>query len=171
MPAIGRLAVQRAKYHSRLFQRIDALEQRSHIEGRLAGALVRDVRPSRQQQNGQYVLGALRAAHNVFADRAPTELMARLSDGLEHPQAAPSHGIEHRGRPLIAREQIAKLHQPLGGRQLRPLGVAQSLSNHLIVNSGMLGDIQGGQMETKRAHAPQESAHEEIARVPAAILQ
>ncbi len=116
MTTIGRLGLQGAQNISCRFQRINRLEQRRDVERALAGALVGNIGPSRQQQNREYVFGTPRPAHDVFADGAAAEFMTRVGDGFEHPQTAPAHGIECRGRPLIANQQITQLPQPFRGR-------------------------------------------------------
>ena len=99
MPAIRRFGMQCAQNLTRRLQGIDRLEQRSEVQRTFAAALVRDIRPSRQQQYRKDVLGTAGAAHDVLTDRAAAEFVPRLRDGLENPQAAPARRVEGRHRP------------------------------------------------------------------------
>ena len=83
-----------------LSSELDRFQQRRHVEGALAGALVGDIGPARKQQHREHVFRAFGPADDIFADGAVAELVARVRDGIEHPQSATPGRIERRGRDL-----------------------------------------------------------------------
>ena len=172
MPPVGGLAVQRAQHIARPLQGIDGLEQRRDIEGRFAAAFVGDVGPSGQQQHRQYVFRPLRAAHDVFADGAAAEFVARLRDGFEHPQAAPAHGIE---APRWDPDR-APADRAIGAAAPRGASAGQSATPKpcaitSIMHVRMLSDVERRQMKTEGAHPAHEPAHQEISGVASPILE
>ena len=170
VPPVGRLLVQPPQHVTGLLERRDRFEQRRHVERTFARPFVGDVGPPGEQQHRHDILGTLRTAHDVVTDGARTEFVARLGNGFEHPQAAAPDGIERAGRTLITSQQVAQLEQPLCGRQRRPAGHAEPLLDHVIVHMGMLGDIERGEMEPEGPHPAHEAPYQEIACMPAAIL-
>ena len=92
MPPVRGFHGERAQQLACLLERFDRLQERRDVEAALSGVLVRDAGPAREQQHGQHVVRPLRAAHDVGADGARTELVARVRDGIKPPQAAPPAG-------------------------------------------------------------------------------
>ncbi len=171
MPAISRLGVQCAQNFARRFQRIDRLEQRRHVERTLAGALVRDIGPSRQQQDGENVLGTPGTADDVLANGAPAEFMPRLRDGFKHPEAAAADRVQCAGRSLITDQKVMQPPQALLRGQIGPVLLIQPLRDDLIMQAGMLNHVQRRQMKPECPHAPHEPPHQKVSGVTPAILE
>ncbi len=157
MAVIHRLGQQGAHHFAAPVERIHGFEQRRDIDSDLAGTLVVGLRPARQKQRRQHVIRAATTAHDEVADGVGTVAMPTLHHRFEHAERALAERIELRTRPHVARERLGEPRSPVGRRTREPLGIVQPLRQHLMMDAGVLPDIERRDVKAESIDPAQES--------------
>jgi hypothetical protein len=142
-----------------------ALELRREVQCHLAGALVVDGGPARQQQCGQHVVGAARAADDEIADGLGPVAMPALHDGLEHRERAPAERIELDARTAVLFQRACQMVAPLARTAAEPRCVIEALRDHPVQHARVLSDIEARQVKSESVDAPQQPLDIKEARV------
>ena len=136
------------------------LEQRRDVE-RHGVALRPQVAPLREQQHRQHVIGSVRHAHDVRADRLAAVLAPAMRDRLEHGERAAALRRELADRRLAPLERLLEPARALLVVEREPAAFLQRLADDAPMHERVLPNVDRRHIEAERAHAAQQAAHGE----------
>ena len=166
--AIPVVRQERAQYRGGRREVVHRLEQRRDVE-RERTVRSDEARPPREQEHAEYVVHALGHAHDVGADGGRAVARPALGDRPEHPERPLGVRVGCGGGRFGRLQRTAQPVSALCGRALEPPHVAQQTPRHHPVDERVLAHVEGGQVEAKGLHAPDETSHSEQPRVNATM--
>ena len=123
----------------------------------------------RQHQRREYVGRRGSRADDVQTDCVRPVAVAPLHDGFEHRQCPSAQGVKGPTGAGVTLQHLDQSGMLLGGTSFPPLWIVQPLRNHGVVHAGMLPQIEGREVESKRIDPRKQPTHQEVSRVHAAM--
>src|SRR5690606_17359699 len=97
--------------------------------------------------------------------------MPAMRDRFEDPETPLATGIERVRRAFVTLQRATQTLRPLIGGHLDPSGLREALPDDRAVSGRVLAYIEGREVKAESAHPSDQTAHLEIARVLALVLE